>query len=510
MYTHPGHISAEAQRAEFEAVVQALGPSSRLARLLQYMGEKYFADKIDDLQEYNIATEVFGRSPATFDSSQDAVTRVETHRLRKRLKEFYASEGKEHPIQLSIAAGSYVPRFVRPPGATSPAAALGSEMPEPGGTSGATGFPVSRAVSHWMFGLLAAILLLMGFGAYRLFRPRASLKEGQSDAKPALGNVSAARPSDLPTPPIRILAGYAGNPRMDSAGAMWSADNYFSGGGIWPRDPQPIARTSDPFIFGRWRTGDFYYKIPLRPGAYELHLFFLTTNIPNVVSTFSVRINGKLALCAFDVNSDAFGENIADDRVFRDVSPGEDGFLRIDFNAEQGPPVLNAIEVLPGLPHKQLPIRLIAQSSPLTDSRGQLWRPDNYFMNGRLSAQPVHVTAEHDPELFSGERYGHFSYAIPVDTRGRYTVVLSFAEFYFGPGASGRGGTGSRIFKVMCNGETLLNDFDIFKEIGSSLHVLTKTFRHLKPSAEGKLNLTFEPVVNNATISAIEVMDESQ
>lgn len=231
---------------------------------------------------------------------------------------------------------------------------------------------------------------------------------------------------------------------------------------------------------------------------------------PNVVSAFSVRINGKLTLSAFDVNSDAFGENIADDRVFRDVSPGEDGFLRIDFNAEQGPPVLNAIEVLPGLPHKQLPIRLIAQSSPLTDSRGQLWRPDNYFMNGRLSAQPVHVTAEHDPELFSGERYGHFSYAIPVDTRGRYTAVLSFAEFYFGPGASGRGGAGSRVFKVMCNGETPLNDFDIFKEIGSSLHVLTKTFRHLKPSAQGKLNLTFEPVVNNATISAIEVMDESQ
>lgn len=115
MYTDPGHVSAEAQRAEFDSVVQALGPSSRLARLLQYMGEKYFAGKIDDLQEYNIATEVFGRSPATFDSSQDAVARVETHRLRKRLKEFYSSEGKDHPIQLSIAAGSYVPRFVRPP-----------------------------------------------------------------------------------------------------------------------------------------------------------------------------------------------------------------------------------------------------------------------------------------------------------------------------------------------------------------------------------------------------------
>jgi hypothetical protein len=32
----------------------------------------------------------------------------------------------------------------------------------------------------------------------------------------------------------------------------------------------------------------------------------------------------------------------------------------------------------------------------------------------------------------------------------------------------------------------------------------------VKPSAQGKLNLTFEPIANNATISGIEVLDESQ
>ena len=60
----------------------------------------------------------------------------------------------------------------------------------------------------------------------------------------------------------------------------------------------------------------------------------------------------------------------------------------------------------------------------------------------------------------------------------------------------------------MCNGSTLLDDFDIYKEVGS-VHPLTKTFPHLKPTAQGKLNLTFEPVINNATIYAIEVLDES-
>jgi hypothetical protein len=126
-----------------------------------------------------------------------------------------------------------------------------------------------------------------------------------------------------------------------------------------------------------------------------------------------------------------------------------------------------------------------------------------------LSTKRQQIMGSLDSDLFAGERYGHFSYAIPVDTRDRYTVVLHFAEFFFGSRTSGVGGTGSRVFRVMCNGVLLLDNFDIFKEAGS-LHELTKTFYHLKPTAQGKLNLTFEPITNNATVSGIEVLDESK
>jgi hypothetical protein len=117
------------------------------------------------------------------------------------------------------------------------------------------------------------------------------------------------------------------------------------------------------------------------------------------------------------------------------------------------------------------------------------------------------VAGTPDPELFGSERYGHFTYAIPVDTRDQYTLVLHFAELYFGKESTS--GVGSRVFNVFCNGKTLLENFDVYKEAGS-LHVLTKTFQHVRPSPQGKLNLTFEPVVNNATISGIEVLDESR
>jgi hypothetical protein len=61
----------------------------------------------------------------------------------------------------------------------------------------------------------------------------------------------------------------------------------------------------------------------------------------------------------------------------------------------------------------------------------------------------------------------------------------------------------------MSNGVELLDDFDIFREADGSLTALTKTFHHLKPSPQGKLNLNFEPISNYASISAIEVSDES-
>jgi hypothetical protein len=286
---------------------------------------------------------------------------------------------------------------------------------------------------------------------------------------------------------------------------VWGPDEYFSGGGSWPRTPGFIARTSEPFLFDHARTGDFSYNIPLKPGSYELHLFFSTPS-SEAIATFNVAINEERVLSGFDINEDALGQDVADERVFRDVSPGKGGFLRIDFSGALSPPTLNAIEVLPSASHAELPIRLIMQTTSLTDHKGQIWYPDNYFMNGHLSDQAHPLPDSPDPDLFSGERYGHFTYAIPVDVRGTYTLVLHFAEFYFTSAASGANG---RLFKVMCNGQVLLDNFDIFKE-GGHLREVTKIFRHQKPSAQGKLNLTFEPIVNNATVSGIEVLDESQ
>ena len=488
---------AEAERAELERLVQALARWPRLSALLRYMGEKYFSGNAEQLNEYNIATDVLGRSKTVFNAAEDAITRVEAHRLRKRLAAFYETEGRGHLIQVTLPAGSYVPAFIH-----RSAAERGAEEPSPKPVSARPG-----ALGKWYW-VLTASLVLAAAGAYLHLRSVAS----PARAKPASRSVAESVPPgfDASALSVRLLAGYSGPPRSDSAGTVWHPDRYFSGGGTWRRAPGFIGRASDSFLFDYSRTGDFSYDIPLKPGSYELHLFFSTpVRVNEGAPSFTVWINGNAVLQGFDINADALGENIADECVFRDVSPGENGFLRLGFSSVTGPPTLNAVEILPGLPHKQLPIRLIMQTTPFTDHKGRVWHPDDYFMNGRLSYPTRPLLDSPDPDLFSTERYGHFTYAIPVDRRDSYTLILHFAELYFGPGASGNGGVGSRIFKVMCNGETLLNNFDIFKEAGS-LHEVAKTFRHLKPSAQGKLNLTFEPISNNATVSGIEVLDESQ
>ena len=512
--------SHEAERAELDAVAEALARSPRLSRLVRYLGEKYIQGEGDQLHEYNIATEVFGRSKTAFDAGEDAIARVEAHRLRKRLKDYYESEGKDHAVQLSIPSGTYVPVFSRRTAEAAPVSTQDSLQEEgalahepENALTGTTRTDSGKNVlipfkqRRWLYSLLAAGLVLIVFGVY-LALHFGILSKGVNPAT-ASPQGSSQPVSDASGSPIRLISGYTGGPRTDSAGDIWQADRDFHGGGTWNNTSNFIARTSDPWLFEQWRTGDFFYDIPLTPGVYELHLYFVTSERASEdYSTFSVLINGDPILRGFDINSDALGENTADERIFRDISPSKDGVLHIGFTSERGVPTLNALEILPGIPHQQLPIRLVMQPTSFTDHAGQVWHPDNYFLNGRTSTQRQQIAGTSDADLFAAERFGHFTYAIPVDTRDRYTLILHFAEFYFGPRASGVGGIGSRLFRVMCNGATLLDNFDIYKEAGSRT-ALAKTFYHLKPTAQGKLNLTFEPMVNNATISGIEVLDES-
>lgn len=84
-----------------------------MVRFLSYICEKYFEGNADEIREYSIATEALGRREANFDSRFDPIVRVTARSLRKKLRELYKNDWQDHPLQIVLPLGHYVPEFVR-------------------------------------------------------------------------------------------------------------------------------------------------------------------------------------------------------------------------------------------------------------------------------------------------------------------------------------------------------------------------------------------------------------
>lgn len=88
----------------------ALHSSESLCKLLRYLAKQATDRPGSPLKEFQIATEVFGRS-ADFDPQVDSMVRVQAGRLRSKLSEYYASDGHEDPIVVELPKGTYVLSF---------------------------------------------------------------------------------------------------------------------------------------------------------------------------------------------------------------------------------------------------------------------------------------------------------------------------------------------------------------------------------------------------------------
>lgn len=84
----------------------SLRGSESLCKLLRYLAEHSLADPSSTVKEYQIATEVFGRS-VHFDPQADSTVRVQAGRLRAKLAEYYATEGMDDSIVVELPKGSY-------------------------------------------------------------------------------------------------------------------------------------------------------------------------------------------------------------------------------------------------------------------------------------------------------------------------------------------------------------------------------------------------------------------
>lgn len=84
--------------------------ASMLQQLLQYLAEKTFSHGAEPIKEYTIGVEALGRS-GNFDPKADPIVRVQIHRLRQKLKEYYDIDGLHDRIIIEIPKGQYLPLF---------------------------------------------------------------------------------------------------------------------------------------------------------------------------------------------------------------------------------------------------------------------------------------------------------------------------------------------------------------------------------------------------------------
>jgi hypothetical protein len=91
--------------------------AARLREFLLYVGQRSIKDGLDQIHEQEIGANVFAR-PADYDTSLDNIVRVNASELRKRIEDYFESDGASEPMVMEIPRGSYKPvfreRFIEP------------------------------------------------------------------------------------------------------------------------------------------------------------------------------------------------------------------------------------------------------------------------------------------------------------------------------------------------------------------------------------------------------------
>lgn len=134
--------------------------------------------------------------------------------------------------------------------------------------------------------------------------------------------------------------------------------------------------------------------------------------------------------------------------------------------------------------------------------------PSEPFVNDQLAdimdteADTLYVT-----ERIRGASLGTIGYSIPVDS-ATYEVRLHFAEIFWGLDGQGgaAGGAGSRVFDVMVEDSLVIDDYDIFADVGAG----TATIKmHETMVVDGTLNIVLTASVDQPKISALEVIKKA-
>jgi tetratricopeptide (TPR) repeat protein len=169
----PGEIRDSLERV---LASSTFARSDRARKLLQYLIDQQLAGQADRLKGFSIAVDVFGKD-ADYDSSTDAIVRVQAGRLRELLDQYYAGEGANDAIRISIPRGNYIPAYLEADQesvasetalAVEPTADLHKASPRISRPHGLAHYVTRQLRMFWV--AFAVLFALLGFVAWNSWR----------------------------------------------------------------------------------------------------------------------------------------------------------------------------------------------------------------------------------------------------------------------------------------------------------------------------------------------------
>ena len=165
----------------------------------------------------------------------------------------------------------------------------------------------------------------------------------------------------------------------------------------------------------------------------------------------------------------------------------------------QGPPKTSAPDAAPAATTVRINV---GRFTPFTDSKGQVWSPDQGFEGGNaIDRDPnTEIAGTKDPDLFLTERYSMSSFSCKL-ANGKYLAKLYFAETF-----DGITGPGQRVFSYSVQGHEF-KDFDIWVKTGG----LNRAYIETVPVevTNGEFRIVFTSQIENPEINAIEIIPQT-
>jgi hypothetical protein len=151
-------LALEASSAQIQRIVQskAFRTSEVHRNLLTYLAEKSLSGDAENIKEYTVGLDVFGK-PDSYDPRQESTVRMHVARLRQKLAEYYRTEGVDDPIFVDLPKGGFRVTFEPRTVPSVPEVEAAEITPR----------KAARPVRYWFeVVLVAALLIAVGAALY--------------------------------------------------------------------------------------------------------------------------------------------------------------------------------------------------------------------------------------------------------------------------------------------------------------------------------------------------------